>query len=58
VYAMPKAAHQKAAEDITTCLKANFLKHQIAQQFSLEQIAEAHELLESGQAIGNLILEI
>lgn len=58
VYAMPKAAHKKAAEDITTALKAKVLKHRIAQQFSLDQIAEAHERLESGQAIGNLVITI
>jgi NADPH2:quinone reductase len=58
VYAMSKAAHQQAAKDINTCLEAGFFKHVIAQRFTLDQIAEAHELLESGRAIGNLILEI
>lgn len=58
VYGMPKTAHQKAAEDITTCLKSGVLKHRIAKEFTLDQIAEAHELLESGRAIGNLILKI
>lgn len=57
VYAMSKAAHQQAATDITTCLTQKF-KHHIAKRFSLSQIAEAHELLESGTAIGNLIIDI
>ncbi|MBW4567935.1 MAG: NADPH:quinone reductase [Tolypothrix carrinoi HA7290-LM1] len=57
VYMMPKEAHQKAAEDITTCLKAG-LHHVIAQRFPLSQIAAAHEMMESGQAVGNLVVEI
>ena len=57
VYAMSKLAHEQAAADITTCLKAGVLKHQIAERFPLDRIAEAHELLESGQAIGNIVVE-
>lgn len=56
VYAMDKAAHQQAAADITTCLKAGVLRHAIAQRFGLDEIAAAHELQESGRAIGNLVL--
>lgn len=58
VYGMSKTAHQQAAADITTCLKADVLKHQIAERFPLVRIAEAHELMESGQAIGNIIVEV
>lgn len=58
VYAMSKAAHQAAAKDITACLQAGVLKHLIAQRFTLEQIAEAHELMESGTAIGNIIVDL
>jgi NADPH:quinone reductase len=56
VYAMDKAAHQQAAADITTCLKAGVLHHVIAGRFGLDEIAAAHELQESGSAIGNLVL--
>jgi len=58
VYAMSAAAHQAAAADITTCLTAGTLTHQIAQRFSLDEVAIAHEQMESGQAIGKLILEL
>ncbi len=58
VYVMPKAAHQAAAEDITTCLKAGILNHVIAQRFPLSEIAAAHEAVESGRAIGNQVVEI
>ena len=58
VYAMDKAAHQQAAEDITACLKAGVLRHLIAGRFALDEIAAAHEMQESGRAIGNLVLVI
>ncbi|MEG4323306.1 MULTISPECIES: NADPH:quinone reductase [unclassified Microcoleus] len=56
VYAMDSSAHQQAAADITTCLKAGVLHHAIAQRFALDEIAAAHELQESGRAVGNLVL--
>ncbi len=58
VYAMSKEAHQAAIQDITICLKAGVLRHVIAQRFKLSEIAQAHEMMESGKAIGNLIVEI
>lgn len=58
VYVMPLAAHQAAAEDITTCLKSGILNHVIAQRFTLSEIAAAHEAVESGRAIGNQVVEI
>lgn len=58
VYVMPKEAHHKAAKDITTCLENKVLKHQIAQKFSLKEVAAAHETVENGQAIGNVAIEI
>jgi NADPH:quinone reductase-like Zn-dependent oxidoreductase len=58
VYAMSKEAHQAAIEDITTCLKAGVLRHVIAQRFKLSEIAQAHQMMETGKAIGNLVIEI
>lgn len=58
VYAMSKAAHEAAIRDITICLQSAKLSHQIAQRYQLEQIAEAHEMQESGKAIGNLVIII
>lgn len=58
VYAMSAAAYKSAIDDITACLNANTLRHQIAHRYRLEQIAEAHEMLESRQAIGNLVIEL
>ncbi|WP_293152574.1 MULTISPECIES: zinc-binding dehydrogenase [unclassified Microcoleus] len=37
-------------------MKAGVLRHVIAGRFGLDEIAAAHELQESGSAIGNLVL--
>lgn len=58
VYAMSDLACQAAIEDITRCLETGTLQHQIAQRFRLDQIVEAHELQESGTAIGNLVIDL
>lgn len=58
VYAMSKEAHQAASRDITTCLLAGALRHVIAKRFGLSEIAQAHEMMESAKAIGNLVVEI
>ena len=58
VYTMPEVAKQKATEDITTALKAGALRHNIAQRFSLGEVAQAHEAQDSSQMIGKAIIEI
>ncbi len=58
VYAMSKAAHQSAIDDITAGLATNRLNHQIAKHYTLDQIAEAHEMQESGEAIGKIVIDL
>ena len=58
IYAAPKQAHQTVAKDITTCLKEGILKHQIAQKLPLTEIVAAHEAVENGAGIGNIVIEI
>lgn len=58
VYAMPKQAHQAAAKDIVTCLEKGVLKHQIAHKLPLSEIVTAHEAVEKGEGIGNIVVEI
>lgn len=43
---------------VSHLLAANKLKHQIAARLPLSKAAEAHRLVESGQAIGNVVLDI
>jgi NADPH:quinone reductase len=58
VYAIDALAHCRAANDITACLASGKFRSRIAHRFPLEQIAEAHEAVESGQAIGNVIVRL
>jgi NADPH2:quinone reductase len=44
--------------ELTNHLAANRLKHAIALKLPLERIAEAHDLVEAGELIGNLVLDI
>ncbi len=58
VYAMPAAAKRAAVADITAALAANRLRHRIARQLPLAQIAAAHELIESGAPTGCVLVTL
>ena len=57
VYNLSDADRARAIAELTSLLKANRLKHNIAARLPLERIAEAHELVEQGRVIGNVILQ-
>jgi NADPH:quinone reductase len=44
--------------ELTDHLAANRLKHTIARRLPLAQVAEAHDLVEGGELIGNVVLDI
>ena len=53
------AAHRAAAiATLTSWLGRGQLQHRIAARLPLESIAEAHELVESGRAVVNVVLDI
>lgn len=56
VYVMGEAAHQAAIADITAALAARPLRPVAAQQFTLDEIAAAHEAMESGHTAGKLLI--
>lgn len=58
VYAMPESAKKHAIRDIETYLHEGKLKHRIAAQFSLEDTAAAHEMVEAGECRGCVIVDI
>jgi NADPH:quinone reductase len=58
VYTMPEAAKQAAIRDINTVLSGGALKHNIAQRFSLQEVAAAHDAQDSGQMVGKAIVEV
>ena len=44
--------------EVSRLLSENKLQHQIAARMPLSQAAQAHQLVESGQAVGNVVLDI
>lgn len=58
VYELPDDARSQAIKDIGSMLESNILKHTIAARFNLDEIISAHELVESGTVIGNVVLTI
>ena len=58
VYELKPADRQAAVTELSKLLQAGTLKHAIGPRFPLERIAEAHDAVEAGQVIGNVVLEI
>lgn len=58
VYHLGAAARAAAEQTLTRLLTEGRLQHRIAERLPLAQIAAAHELVESGLAVGNVVLEI
>ncbi len=56
VYMMPGELRARATDDITRLLEAGALLHNVAQTFALADIAAAHEAVESGKAMGNVVV--
>lgn len=57
-YLLPAQARLNAIDDINHLLAAGRLKPTIARLLPLTDIAKAHELVESGQAIGNVVVTV
>jgi NADPH:quinone reductase len=58
VYNLDSAIREDAIMDLSRLLEGNQLIHNIAVRLPLSQIAEAHNLVEQGLVIGNVILQI
>ncbi len=58
VYILPEAARRQSIQDINQALTQGALVHAIAETYPLEQAAQAHKAVESGQAIGNVVVTI
>ena len=55
---LPAMAERAAVADITACLEVGRLRPPIATRFPLEQIADAHELVERGGSVGHVLLDL
>jgi NADPH2:quinone reductase len=56
VYLMPPQLRARATADITRMLERDELIHNVAQTFDLGEIVAAHEAVESGKAMGNIVV--
>ncbi len=58
VYDMDDAAKVQACQDINAWLESGTANHLIAARFPLRQLVQAHQLQESGNYVGNVVLEL
>ena len=58
VYNLDDKDRQRVVTTLTTFLEQGALIHNIAERLPLEQIAQAHELVEQGWTVGNVVLTI
>jgi NADPH2:quinone reductase len=58
VYELTTEARTRAIEDITRLMQAGRLTHNVAATFPLADIVKAHEAVEQGKAIGNVVIEV
>ncbi len=56
-YELSRQARERGVSDLTRWLENGLLRHTIAARLPLERTAEAHELVEQGRVIGNVIVE-
>ena len=58
VYELTPQERIAAIADLTKMLKDNALRHTIGEHFTLDRIAAAHEAVEEGKLIGNVVIDI
>ncbi len=58
VYVMPRPAKDAAIRDITACLEAGALKHQVATELPMDRTVDAHAMVETGQRVGCVVVRV
>ena len=56
VYNLPDADRARAETTLTAMLARGVLRHAVAARYPLGQIAAAHEAVEGGQVMGNVVV--
>ncbi len=55
---MAPQERERATAEITRMLERGELIHNVAQSFDLDDIVAAHEAVEAGKALGNIVIRI
>lgn len=58
VYVMPIQAKEAAIGAITECLEAGRLTHQVYREYAMDEVAAAHEAIETGKNVGNVVVRV
>jgi NADPH2:quinone reductase len=58
IYEISDADRAAGIDEVSRLMEAGKLKHTIAQQLPLERIADAHDIVERGETMGNVVLDI
>jgi NADPH:quinone reductase len=58
VYNLSRQARSEALQGLNASLAAGKLIHNIGARIPLDRIADAHEMIESGQAVGNVVVSL
>jgi NADPH2:quinone reductase len=58
VYILTKEERAQTIADLTRAMEQGTLRHAVAASFPLDDIAAAHEAVESGKVMGNVVIEI
>jgi len=58
IYEISSGDRTAGLAEIADLLKGGRLRHTVAKRLPLERIAAAHDLVESGEAIGNVVLDL
>ena len=58
VYLLKGQLRRQGIEDVNASLAAGKLKPLVAQHYPLEQIKAAHKAVESGQVVGNVVIDV
>jgi NADPH:quinone reductase len=58
VYEISDADRAAGLAEVTRLMETGKLRHTVAQRLPLERIADAHDIVERGEAMGNVVLDI
>jgi NADPH2:quinone reductase len=58
VYQLSDENRQRATVLLSEWLRSGLLQHNIGARFPLDRIAAAHSMVESGKAVGNVLISV